>query len=159
MASPKARPAALKLINGRGEGRDSGGRLVKQPPGFVRLPPQPPEWLPEEAAAEWERVVPELQRLQLTKPIDRAALTAYCLTWDRLVTAQRELAGNTDAQGRPSVLGENSQGVTRHPAVAVIEAASKDLRAWCGEFGFTPSAEGRLNTPEGGGSGEENPYS
>jgi P27 family predicted phage terminase small subunit len=145
------------LISGRSEGKDSGGREVKQPPGFVRLPPEAPDWLPEEARAEWQRVVPELQRLQLLKPIDRAALTAYCLTWDRLVTAQRELAENTDDQGRPSTLGTNSQGVVRHPAVAVIEAASKELRAWCGEFGFTPSAEGRLSTPDGDG-GEDDPY-
>lgn len=157
MPSPKPRPAHLKLISGRSEGKDSGGREVKQPPGFVRLPPEAPDWLPEEARAEWQRVVPELQRLQLLKPIDRAALTAYCLTWDRLVTAQRELAENTDDQGRPSTLGTNSQGVVRHPAVAVIEAASKELRAWCGEFGFTPSAEGRLSTPDGDG-GEDDPY-
>jgi P27 family predicted phage terminase small subunit len=146
------------LITGRSEGKDSGGRTVKQPPGFVRLPPEAPDWLPAEARAEWGRVVPELQRLQLLKPIDRAALTAYCLTWDRLVTAQRELAANVDDQGRPSTLGTNSQGLVRHPAVAVIEAASKELRAWCGEFGFTPSAEGRLNTPEGDGGEEESPY-
>jgi P27 family predicted phage terminase small subunit len=157
VASPKPRPPSLKLINGRGEGKDSGGRPVKPAPGFVRLPPEPPEWLPVEAAAEWRRVVPEMQRLQLLKPVDRAALTAYVLAWDRLVTAQRELSRNLDDRGRVSVLGVNSQGVCRHPAVAVVEAASKDLRAWCGEFGFTPSAEGRLNTP-GGDGGEDNPY-
>ena len=27
---------------------------------------------------------------------------------------------------------------------AIARAASRDLRAWCAEFGFTPSAEGRL---------------
>ncbi|MDP9165150.1 MAG: phage terminase small subunit P27 family, partial [Actinomycetota bacterium] len=96
------------------------------------------EWLPAEAAAEWARVVPELARLELVKPADRAALAAYCLAWDRLVGAQRELTANG------SVLGSNSQGLVRHPAVAVIEAASRELRQWCDEFGFTPSAENRL---------------
>jgi P27 family predicted phage terminase small subunit len=150
MASPKPRPANLKLINGRGEGKDSGGRPVKQPPGFVRLPPEPPGFLDGEALNEWRRVVPELQRLQITKPVDRAALTAYCLTWQRLCDAQAEIRRNG------GLLHENSQGTTRHPAVAIVEAASKELRAWCGEFGFTPSAEGRLNTPEG--EHEENPF-
>lgn len=151
MASPKARPATLKLINGRGEGRDSGGREVKKPPGFVRLPPEPPDFLYGDAREEWDRVVPELQRLQLTKPVDRAALTAYCLAWQRLCQAQAAIDNNG-----MGLLHENSQGVTRHPAVAIAEAASKELRAWCGEFGFTPSAEGRLNTPEG--ELEENPF-
>lgn len=144
-----AQPAALKLVNGRGPGRDSGGRKVPETPGFKRLPPTAPEWLPDEARAEWERVVPELARLDLVKPIDRAALTAYCLTWARLVQAQKEIAADGG-----SVLGTNSQGRVRHPAVAVAEAASKELRAWAQEFGLTPSAEQRVGS-KGGDSGEE----
>lgn len=153
MASPQPLPPKLKLIHGRGNGRDSGGRPVAEPPAFKRLPPEAPEWLPAEARAEWERVVPELSRLDLVKPIDRAALTAYCLTWDRLVRAQREM----EADGG-SVLGENSQGRVRHPAVAVIEAASKELRAWAQEFGLTPSAENRVARGSSGGGEEDNPY-
>jgi P27 family predicted phage terminase small subunit len=155
MASPKPRPAALKLIEGSA-GRDSGGRPIVEPPAFVRLPPEAPEWLPAEARAEWDRVVPELSRLQLTKPVDRAALTAYVLTWQRLVDAQKLVTENqnvtlevddnglvTQINGH-GLLGRNSQGIVRAPWVAIIEAASKDLRAWCAEFGFTPSAEARL---------------
>ena len=91
------------------------------------------------------------RRLELTKSVDRAALTAYCLTWDRLVTSQRLVT----AEG---VLGCNSQGIVRHPAVAVVEAASKDLRAWCAEFGFTPSAEAKLSVQEAD-HGEEDVFS
>ncbi len=154
MASPKPLPATLKLVEGKRPGRDSGGRPVKGVPGFKRLPPEAPEWMPEEAKAEWKRVVEELSRLEILKPIDRAALAAYCLTWDRMVSAQREINLNK------SVLGVNSQGVCRHPAVAVVEAASKELRAWAAEFGLTPSAEGRLAKSEGGsdGEGDENPF-
>ncbi|MFC5144282.1 phage terminase small subunit P27 family [Streptomyces aureoversilis] len=152
MASPKPRPAGLKLVEGRAPGRDSGGRLVKPVPSFRRLPPEPPEWLPEEARAEWERVVPELARLELLKPVDRSALAAYCLCWDRLVQAQREMAQDG------SVLSTNSQGRVRHPAVAVIEAASKELRAWAGEFGLTPSAEARVGRQEADDGDEANPF-
>lgn len=152
MASPKPRPAGLKLIEGRRPGRDSGGRPVKEPLTFKRLPPEPPEWLPEEARAEWERVVPELARLELLKPVDRAALTAYCLCWDRLVQAQREMSEDG------SVLSTNSQGRVRHPAIAVVEAASKELRAWAGEFGLTPSAETRVGRQEADDGDEANPF-
>jgi P27 family predicted phage terminase small subunit len=151
VAGRKPKPPALKLVEGRGNGRDSGGRKVKEPPSFVRLPPEPPEILNEEALAEWNRVVPELQRLKLTKSIDAAALTAYCLAWSRMVTAQRII----DSEG---ILHSNSQGVTRHPAVAVLEAASKELRSWCAEFGLTPSAENRLATLEANDGEEANPF-
>jgi P27 family predicted phage terminase small subunit len=143
---PGGRPAkapALRLIEGRGNGRDSGGRKLAATPKFKRLPPEAPDWLPAEAAAEWERVVPELSRLELLKPVDRASLTAYCLAWDRLVEAQRQVTAD-------GVLGRNSQGIVRHPAVAVVEAASKELRAWASEFGFTPSAENKLAVKESG---------
>jgi P27 family predicted phage terminase small subunit len=150
MAAPSPKPAGLKLVEGRSPGRDSGGRPVKEPPGFVRLPPEPPLWLPDEARAEWDRVVPELQRLRLTKPVDAAALTAYCLTWDRLVNAQKIV-------DREGVLAENSQGRVRHPAVAVVEAASKELRGWAQEFGLTPSAEQRVARQDNAPAGD-NPF-
>ncbi len=152
MAAASPRPRNLKLVEGARPGRDSGGRKVPQTPGFIRLPPEAPEWLSEPARAQWDLVVPELQRLQLTKPIDAASLTAYCLAWDRLVTAQGLIA----AEG---LLAENSQGRVRHPAVAIVEAASKELRAWAVEFGLTPSAEQRVGKPEASNGAEEDPYS
>ena len=169
-----AKPAALRLIEGRGHGTDSGGRKVAPVPAFKRLPPDAPEWLPTEARAEWDRVVPELARLELTKPVDRAALTAYVLTWQRMVDAQKLIDEHQDftyvvrdkdggvvdsevIRGH-GLLGQNSQGIVRAPWVAIIEAASKDLRAWCAEFGFTPSAEAKLSVQEAD-NGEEDIFS
>ncbi len=147
-AGPKPKPVALKLIEGRGNGTDSGGRKVADTPKFKRVPPTAPEWLPSAAKAEWERIVPELSRLELLKPVDRAALTAYCLAWDRLVEAQKLI----DSEG---ILGMNSQGRVRHPAVAIVEAASKELRSWAGEFGLTPSAENKLAVADSGSDGDD----
>lgn len=149
-AGRKPKPAALKLIGGRGPGVDSGGRKVKASPGFVRLPPTCPAILDGEARAEWDRIVPELQRLGLTKTIDAAGLTAYCLAWQRLVGAQAIVA----AEG---LLREGKQGLVKHPAVGVVEAASKELRAWCAEYGLSPSAENRMTAPEAS-DGDANPF-
>lgn len=174
MPSPKPRPPALKLIEGRGSGRDSGGRKVAETPKFRRLPPDPPEWLPAEARAEWDRVVEELARVELLKPVDRAALTAYCLAWQRLVDAQKLIDEHQDVEVEPikdadgqvvdivrvngrGLLGKNSQGVVRAPWISIMEAASKDLRAWAAEFGFTPSAENRLSVQEVD-YGEDDPF-
>ena len=152
MAGRTPRPSNLKLIEGRGNGRDSGGRPVKPPPGFVRLPPTAPEWLDPEARAMWEKVVPELQRLQLLKPIDEAALTALCVTWSRLVEAQDIIARN-------GILQETERGTIKHPAVMIAEAASKELRAWSAEFGLTPSSEGRLGkTAQPDDDDDANPF-
>jgi P27 family predicted phage terminase small subunit len=146
-------PPHLKLVEGRAPGRDSGGRVVPDAPAFKRLPPERPELLWGDAKEEWDRVVVELSRLDLIKEIDAAALTAYCLAYQRMCQAQRLI----DEEG---LLHENSQGRTRHPAVAVLEAASKELRAWCAEFGLTPAAEGKVGRrPTNGDGNEGNPYS
>lgn len=144
-------PTVLKLIEGRGQGRDSGGRPVKPAPGFKRLPPSPPPIITGEALDEWHRVVAELSRLGVLKQIDGAGLAAYCLAWQRLVEAQKLVA-------EAGLLAETSQGLGRHPAVAVAEAASKELRAWAHEFGLTPSAEANLVVPESSGDGDDNPF-
>src|SRR5437867_1292436 len=120
---PKPRPAALKIIEGQGKGRDSGGRPIKETPPFERGVPVMPIWLPTEARAEWNRVVPELARLGILKRLDGAALVAYCLAWDRLVEAQRMIA-----DGRITTEGSMGQ-LAKHPAVMIAESASKDLRA------------------------------
>lgn len=155
-SGPAPRPAPLKLLEGRSPGRDSGGRPVPAVPGFVRDAPElPPEWFPAAARAEWDRVVPELMRVQLLKPIDRAALMAYCMTVCRLEVAYREWLEDT---GGTHVTGTNSQGRVRHPTMPVIDAATRELRALAAEFGLTPSAEQRVASPEGGGGGPDNPF-
>jgi P27 family predicted phage terminase small subunit len=154
VASPKPQPTALKLLQGRGNGTDSGGRPVKQVPEFTRAAPDAPAWLPAEARAEWDRVAPELDRLGLLKSIDRAALTSYCMAWARLV----EASGIVAIEGM--VLHDDKQGkAQRHPALLTAEAASKELRAWAGEFGLTPSSEQRLAGTKGGDDGAQgNPF-
>lgn len=145
-------PAKLKLINGRSEGRDSGGRVVDEPPPFERKAPKAPMWLPAEARAEWNRVVPDLDNLGLLKTIDGAALTAYCMAWQRFFDASAIVAREgmvvVDRQGKQQ----------RHPALLTAEAASKELRAWCSEFGLTPSAESRLGAKGDDGDKGENPF-
>ena len=69
-------PAGLKLVNGRSEGRDSGGRIVPQTPRFIREAPAAPDWLEGVARTEWERVTPELEELGLLKAADQAAFVA-----------------------------------------------------------------------------------
>ena len=45
--------------------------------------PADEEWFDAEARAEWQRVVPGLERLDLLKPEDRAMLVVFCTTWSR----------------------------------------------------------------------------
>jgi P27 family predicted phage terminase small subunit len=126
---------------------------VKEVPAFERVAPQAPDWLPLEARAEWDRVTPEMDRLGILKRIDGTALAAYCMAWDRFVTASAIVA----EEGM--VLHDDKAGrAQRHPALLTAEAASKELRAWANEFGLTPSAEQRLATKADGNGDQGNPF-
>ena len=142
MAAPVPKPARLKLMEGRSPGRDSGGRKVKTPPPFKRVPPAPPEWLGPVARAHWDSVLPELMRLDLVKEIDGGALASLCECWELLVTS----AEAVHREGL-TVINTGSNGSEQHatnPSVGVLLKAQAAYRSWCGEFGLTPSAETKV---------------
>lgn len=144
-------PATLQLLKGRGNGTDSGGRKVKTPPSFRRLAPTAPTWLSREAKAEWRRVVPGLQNLDLLKPEDRAVLTAYCETWATFVDATRKVR----AEG---LTIEAKQGMLPHPAVGIARNAGRELRSFANLFGLSPAAEMALGKASGDGEEDTNPF-
>lgn len=144
-------PAPLQLLSGRGNGTDSGGRKVKTPPAFRRIAPKPPSWLSREASAEWRRVVPGLQRLDLLKEEDRATLAAYCETWATFAAATRTVH-------REGLTIEAKQGTLAHPAVGIARSAGRELRSFANHFGLSPSAEVALGKVGDDGGEDANPF-
>lgn len=148
-------PAALLLLNGRGEGQDSAGREVAKPPPFKRLAPNPPSWLSREAKAEWRRIVPGLERLDLIKPEDRATLAAYCETWATFVVATRQVR----KEGITAVVNVDTGRIAEHPAVRVADKAASQLRQYAQHFGLTPAAERNVSKRnDDHDEFEENPF-
>lgn len=154
-----AQPAALRLLKGRHEGVDSGGRPVTAGPAFRRIAPNPPTWLSREAAAEWRRVVPGLQRLDLLKEEDRAVLTAYCETWSLFVLATRTITkeGITSEVVTVRADGSETSRTVTHPCVAIARNAGRELRGFAAQFGLSPASEQALaRSPDDGD--EDNPF-
>lgn len=145
-------PAALKLLKGRGNGTDTGGRKVKTPPNFRRVAPKPPTTMSREGKAEWSRVVPGLQRLDLLKEEDRGTLVAYCETWSRFLAATKIL-------NREGLTMTNPVGMlVARPEVSIAQNASRELRAFSNLFGLSPSAEMALGKVTDDGAQDDNPY-
>lgn len=147
------KPARLKLVEGRSPGRDSGGRKVPESPKFIRQASDAPDWLDAEALAEWRRVAPTLERLDLLKPEDRALLSAYCETWSVYVAAVQRVR----AEGL-TITSPKSGVVHRNPAVTVAETARMHLLRLASEFGLTPAAEQRLAVAPGDDGDGLNPF-
>lgn len=54
--------------------------------------------------------------------------------------------------------GSESTWCTANPALGAQMKAQAAIRAWCAEFGLTPSAEMRLGKTGDDGEGETNPF-
>ena len=159
-AGRKSAPAALKIVEGRGNGRDSGGRVVPHPPKFKRIPPEKPEYIAENEYASrlWDLVTRDLTSLNLLKEMDGTALEMGCETyarWRAAVDKRRKHGIITQSahQGRDGVTAWVAA-----PWVGIEERASKDFRSWCSEFGLTPAAEMKLAKEAAGETGDDNPF-
>ena len=153
-------PAALKLLEGTAPGRDSGGKRLKAPPGFARAVPHRPDDLSPYAAEMWDAIVADLPSAGLLKKLDGFALRVGCETyarWREAVDLRRQAAA--DRPEHKGMAVRTSQGLTGAPWVGVEERASREFRAWCAEFGLTPSAEMRLAKETSDGDGDDdNPF-
>lgn len=148
LPGPKPKPAKLKIL----EGRPGHHPLNLNEPKPRPIAPKCPSWLEPTAKKEWKRVAPELERLGLLTMVDGAALAAYCQAFARWQAAEREVSklGSTYMTS----LGR----LAPRPEVAIARQMMAQLRAFCAEFGLTPSARGRMSIPDVADPDEEDPF-
>jgi P27 family predicted phage terminase small subunit len=139
MRGRKPLPAGLKILRGNPGKR----RINKREPQPVTGAPEPPEFLSGAALAEWQRITPELERLKLLARVDRAALAGYCECWATFVEAVAWMAENGKVMTVRDDKG-NVKYVQTVPQFGMAIKALDRVRAFCSEFGLTPSARTRL---------------
>ena len=132
---PAPKPIALRVLEGNPSKRPMNRNEPKPRPGR----PSCPRWLHPEAKREWRRVVPELERLGLLTVVDRAALSTYCQAWARYVEAEAELTKYGGVLG-----SQKSSYIQVSPYSTISRQNTQIVRAFCAEFGLTPSSRGRL---------------
>ena len=114
--------------------------------------PHTTDWLSDEAGAEWERITPGLEALDILKAQDRAMLTVYVETWATYVQAVARL--RTDGL---TMTNPDSGHTSAHPCVSVANTAAGQLRAFANEFGLSPVAERCLGAVTPPDDESENP--
>lgn len=134
------------------------------------LRPEAPKDLSPHARECWRTLAPELEKLGLLSVLDGPGFRLACETYALALYALEELRakkadGTPDRRARrPSLLDEDRAhgGMTKkNPAFAIYAQASREFRAWCVEFGLSPSARvslrpGAHGAPsEGAESGED----
>ncbi|MFD0344019.1 phage terminase small subunit P27 family [Streptomyces sp. NPDC127117] len=105
--------------------------------------PEAPDWLDEEAVAEWGRIVPELDRLGVLALVDRAALSTYCAAWSKFVKAEQLLQEDDLVAER-----RTGNGPAKHPGWQIWREAATTVAALAKELFITPSSRLRSVKPE-----------
>lgn len=149
---PVPMPDNVRRIRGTKPLRDSEtGEKVRRlvlPP----VAPKPPAGLSPKGAAEWRRVVPELERAGVLATIDRGVLTAYVTAWAHMQEAEEILK----AEG---LIRNTKDGAARHPAWIVYREANRTMIAAARELYLTPTSRLRIPVPRGAaaddGSGDD----
>ncbi|WP_370180423.1 P27 family phage terminase small subunit [Rhodococcus wratislaviensis] len=160
---PAAKPAALKLLNGRSPGRDSGGRKV-QPTGVERGVPDKPADLTPEASAEWDRLVDGSGIRSWLKPADRAMLINLVETWSDIVRIRKMLRKNGFCQMvkvRDAAGAVTTKKIER-PEVRLLTKLLVEYRQQASGFGLNPTSEGAASkapATDAPASDYDNPFS
>lgn len=111
-----------------------------------------PDWLPDEAKREWERVVPPLAEKGILKDGDFGSLVSYVMAVWQLREAVEELKENG------SLTTPGKESMKAHPAVAALRNAQSTIRSFAHEFGLTPAAEANVAGKDDEDGESDNPF-
>ena len=131
-------PTPTKILKLRGSRRANRNKVE---PKFTEGMVEPPNWLDGDAKNEWDRVVVELQAINILQRVDMAVLATYCQAYSDVarLTEKVRRAGETliSTAGNPYL----------NPDFNVLSVAYTRLERSVAKLGFSPSDRARLNLP------------
>ena len=122
------------------------------------LPSDPPHHLGTVARETWRKIVPFLASTQKLQRIDTFLVETYCTNYEIYKIAyedikqngiQQEITKPIQAQGSGEILGEQSLGFRKNPAVATMKDAVDTLNRIGVQLGLTPKGRAELLTIAG----------
>jgi len=149
LGGQRPKPVARQIAEGdpAKRGPNKLKALLAAEPRTTSGTPACPRHLKGRARAAWKVWSEELEIMNLDKRPDAQALEGACVNYARAVDADIEV----DRSGivlEESIIADNGERIVLksrvNPAVTVSNAAWRQLRLFCGEFGFTPVSRTRI---------------
>lgn len=128
-----------------------------------RLPSDPPNYLGTVARETWRKIIPFLENTNKVERIDTFLVETYCTNYEIYKKAYEDIKENgiqteikklVQAQGSGEILGEQSMGFKKNPAVVVMKDATDTLNKIGIQLGLTP--KGRAELAEIAGTQDDN---
>lgn len=130
----KPKPTELKILDGT-----RADRVNRNAPEPIREPLECPDHLDDAARAEWDRLLPQLERMGVVSQTDSAVLALYCVTFSRWIEARTELLR------LGLVIETDLGGCKANPAAGIVAKCEDQMAKLLAELGCTPSSRGRLD--------------
>ena len=132
----KPLPTAIKVLEGdRGHGRRPYNPNEPVPP---QLDIQCPDWLMDEAKAEWARLAPSMIAMGTLTEHDIDAFAGYCQAYARWREAEEWM----DQYG--TIFKTPSGYMQQVPQVSIAHQNLKIMQSFATEFGLTPASRSRI---------------
>jgi|SRR5579872_39044 len=146
MKGRKPKPTTIRIL----EGNPGKRPLNAQEPMPAEGIPECPEFLDDEAKAEWFRTATVLHDARLLTLADRSALAAYCTAYSRWIHAEQQV------RKYGAIVKSPDKGFPlKSPYLTIAEQSLETMRKFMIEFGLTPSSRSRLRVPAGGQAMDE----
>ena len=126
---PPPKPTRLRVL----EGNPSKRPLHTNEPMPRQGAPDKPDDLSPVASEEWDRIVPELDRLGILSPLDRTMLVVYCEAVEIYTLALAKVRES-------GVLIKGARGSERvkNPALQIVRDFASMIRVFGSDLGLTP---------------------
>mgnify|MGYP005873156519 FL=1 len=129
----KPKPTALKVLEGN-SGKRPLNTAEPKPAGV----PECPDWLEDEAKAEWERVGTILENMGMLTSVDTTAFAGYCQAYARWREAEEFLTQHG------SIVRTPNGYLQQVPQVSIAQTNLKIVLKFCEQFGLAPSSRSRI---------------
>jgi P27 family predicted phage terminase small subunit len=146
---PRPAPTQLKLLKGTRADRINDDEPAPRPSAPIK-----DKWLSDDVSEVWDRVVGELEAMDLAFASDSDVIRCYC-------EAVVQHARASDLLATTGVLVEGALGgQVRNPALQIQRDQAQLIRSFAQELGLTPAARTSIRGKEAGsGAGtHENPF-
>ncbi|MBR1443116.1 MAG: phage terminase small subunit P27 family [Firmicutes bacterium] len=130
----KPKPTAMKIL----EGNPSRRALNENEPKPHTAVSDCPEWLEDEAKAEWARMGGILEDMGVLTEVDTTAFAGYCQAYARWKEAEEFLSQHG------SIIRTPNGYLQQVPQVSIAQTNLKIMLKFCEQFGLTPSARSRI---------------
>ena len=148
--SRKVIPVSVQLAKGNPnrltkaeiKARQEAEELFKPANNNIKLP----TWLDREGKKEWERIVKELEELNILTNVDITALGMYCDAYSKYQLATKKI--NEEGMFIEYTNKAGATNIIEHPAVKAQVKYADLIKKLCGEFGLTPSARAKITLPK-----------